>query len=71
MRIKLKVGEVEISKNNKIIVNVTEFKTKDKIDIRSWFLNSEGEWIPTKRGITFEFQHKDSIMRLLALIDNK
>lgn len=72
MKIKEKVGEIEVNTTNKIIIHITEFKDKNKIDIRSWFLNEEnGEWLPTKKGITLDFKNRDNFVRLLGLIDTK
>jgi len=70
MKIKEKVGEIKINDTNKLLIHITEFKEKNKIDIRNWFLNDEsGEWLPTKKGITLEFKDRDYFTRLLNLID--
>lgn len=70
MQIKEKVGEIETSSTNKIIIHITEFQSKNKIDIRIWFLNEPtNEWLPTKKGITLELKHRDNLVRLLNLID--
>ena len=31
---------------------VTEFRDKNYLSIRQWYLNFEGEWAPTKNGFT-------------------
>ena len=70
MKIKEKVGEIEVNATNKILIHITEFKIKNKIDIRNWFLSEEtGEWLPTKKGVTIEMKHRDNLVRLLNLID--
>ena len=69
MRIKEQVGEIEVDANNKIIIIISEFSDKFKIDIRNWFLVPDGTWIATKRGITFEAKHINKIIRMLSLID--
>lgn len=34
---------------------VTEFYDKHYIGIRKWFLGFEGDWIPTKEGVTMPY----------------
>ena len=69
MHIKERVGEIEVDANNKIIIIISEFRDKYKIDVRNWFLVPDGTWIPTKKGITFEAKFINKIIRMLSLID--
>ncbi len=45
----MQIGEIQKG-NDKIIVTVKDFKGKQYIDVRTYFENDEGDWIPTKRG---------------------
>jgi hypothetical protein len=38
--------------NEKIVFGVTEFKGKTYADVRIYYEDDEGEWKPTKKGIT-------------------
>jgi hypothetical protein len=70
MQIKQVVGEIKINETNKLVINVTHFKVKDKLDMRNWFLSPEtGEWLPTQRGFTIELKEIPNLIRLLGLID--
>ena len=48
----MEIGELQKGKD-KIIIALKEFKGKEYIDIRTHFENSDGDWIPTKKGVTF------------------
>ena len=44
----------EITKNNDTVIRVStsEFKGQSYVDVRAYVKNQEGEFIPTKKGIT-------------------
>ena len=46
------VGEMEKGWNEKILFSVSEFKGKKYADIRIYYEDDEGEWKPTKKGVT-------------------
>ena len=60
----MQIGEIEKGKD-KIIVTVKEFKSKQYIDVRTYFENDEGEWIPTKKGISFTPENLSDAIKLL------
>lgn len=51
----LSVYEFEKSPEEKIIADVSEFKGKHLIDIRT-FYQADGEWRPTKKGINIPLE---------------
>jgi len=46
------VAEMEKSWNEKIVFSVSEFKGKKYANIRIYYEDDEGEWKPTKKGVT-------------------
>ncbi|GAB4249643.1 MAG: hypothetical protein Kow00109_25690 [Acidobacteriota bacterium] len=46
------VGEMEKGWNEKILFSVTEFRGKNYADIRIYYEDDEGEWKPTRKGVT-------------------
>ena len=46
------IGEMEKGWNEKLIFSVSEFKGKKYANIRIYYEDDEGEWKPTKKGIT-------------------
>ena len=46
------VAEMDKGWNEKIVFSVSEFKGKDYANIRIYYEDDEGEWKPTKKGLT-------------------
>ncbi len=60
----MQIGELEKGKD-RIIVSLTEFKGRQYVDIRTYFENQEGEWIPTKKGISLMPENLDDMIKFL------
>lgn len=66
----MEVGEIPKGKD-KIIVALKEFKGKKYVDIRTHFESDNGEWIPTKKGITLTPDSLDEMIDLLKTAKKK
>jgi hypothetical protein len=66
----MEVGEIPKG-NDKIIVALKEFKGKEYIDIRTHFENNDGDWIPTKKGITLTPDSLDEMIDILKTAKKK
>jgi hypothetical protein len=64
------IGEMQKGKD-KIIVALKEFKGKEYIDIRTYFENDNGDWIPTKKGVTFSPESLDEMIDILKSAKKK
>jgi hypothetical protein len=60
----MQIGEIQKG-NDKIIVTVKEFKGKQYIDLRTYFENDQGEWLPTKKGISLTPDNVDDMIEFL------
>jgi len=60
----MNIGEIMKGKD-KIIITAKEFKGKQYIDIRTYFENDSGEWIPTKKGISLTPDNLDEMIAFL------
>ena len=66
-------GEVVLSPRTKIVVSLVSVgkdkqdATKDieKLDIRIFFQNFEGTWLPTKKGVSFPMNLKEALLGVL------
>lgn len=69
------VGEMEKGWNEKIIFSVSEFKGKNYANIRIYYEDDEGEWKPTKKGVTVSLdtfqEFKENLERLEAFLNEK
>ena len=62
----MKIGEIQKTGTDKIIVTVKEFKGKTYIDVRNFFENDEGEMVPTKKGVSLTPENLDELIHLLG-----
>jgi hypothetical protein len=61
------VGEMDKGWNEKIVFSVSEFKGKNYANIRIYYEDDEGEWKPTKKGITVSM---DSFAEFKTLVED-
>ena len=60
------IGDLERNATEVVRVSTEEFKGRKYIDIRIYFKNDEGEWKPTKKGVTIQ---PDRIGDLISLLN--
>ncbi len=60
------VGDLERNPTEVVRVSAEEFKGRKYIDIRIYFKNDEGEWKPTKKGVTVQPERLDDLIALLT-----
>ncbi|MEJ2077591.1 MAG: transcriptional coactivator p15/PC4 family protein [Acidobacteriota bacterium] len=69
------VGEMEKGWNEKILFSVSEFKGKNYADIRIYYEDDEGEWKPTKKGVTVNLENfaefKERVEELGTYLEEK
>lgn len=46
------IAEFERGAGQKVVVRRTQFKGKEYLDLRQFFQGDEGEWLPTKKGVS-------------------
>ena len=60
--------ELERSETEKLIIEGTEFKGRELVSLRIYFLSKEDEWLPTKKGVTFRRDQLDEVLEALNKI---
>jgi len=60
--------ELERSETEKLIIEGTEFKGRELVSLRIYFLSKEDEWLPTKNGVTFRHNQLDEVIESLNKI---
>ena len=59
------VGDIEKSGTERVRVSAEEFKGRKYLDIRIYFEGGEGEWKPTKKGVTIQ---PDKVEEFIELV---
>jgi len=65
------VGEVERNETETLRISTEEFKGRAYIDVRIYFADNEGEWKPTKKGVTINPDKLDQVIELLREAQEK
>jgi hypothetical protein len=60
--------ELERSETERLIVESSEFKGRELVSLRIYFLSKEEEWLPTKKGVTFNRDQLDEVIGFLTQI---
>ena len=59
------VGEIERGETEVLRVSTEEYKGRKYVDVRIYFENDEGEWKPTKKGVTIQPDKVDAFIELI------
>ena len=57
--------EIERSETEKLVIENSQYKGHDLVSLRIYFLSKEGEWLPTKKGVTFRLDQLDEVIDAL------
>ena len=68
MGLKQTLGEIPVTFNTKIIIGISEFNKKEKLDIRLYFApdGDEVKWIPTKKGVACPIEKRKELIEALG-----
>ena len=50
-------------------VQVSTFKGKPRVDIREYYMAEDGEWKPTKKGISLDLEQWTKLQELIPMIN--
>jgi hypothetical protein len=62
--------ELERSQTEKLIIEDSEFKGHQLVNLRIYFKADNDEWLPTKKGVTFRREQLDEVLGYLNQIKN-
>ncbi len=63
---------IEIEKNSreKIRISLSEFKGKKLIDMRIWYVDKEGEYKPSKKGLSISIDKYDELKNAILKLED-
>jgi hypothetical protein len=65
------IGEIERSEIERLKVECSNYRGKDFLSIRIYYLAENGEWRPTKKGVTVKPDKVDELIDLLKQAKEK
>jgi len=64
------VGYLDISDNKRLVLSVGDFRGTERIDLRENYLNEDGEYGHTKRGINFNSEWLPDFVKLINKLND-
>ena len=59
------IEEIEKNSQQKIRISIEVYNTHHYVDVRVYYRNENGEWHPTKKGITLNDETIDPVIKAL------
>lgn len=59
------LGEIIKSETDKIVISAKEYKGRKYVDIRTFFQGDDGNYLPTKKGVTFSPKFIEAMIGIL------
>jgi len=59
------VGYLDISDTKRLVLTVSDFRGTERVDLRENYLNKEGSYNPTKRGVNFDIEWLPDFVKLI------
>ncbi len=60
------IGEIERNPTERLRISTENFKGRDYIDVRIYYEADDGEWKPTKKGVTIAPDKVEEVIGLLT-----
>jgi len=64
------IGYLDITDNRRLILSISEFRGVERIDLRENYLNKEGDYNPTRRGVNFNSEWLPGFVKLINKLNN-
>ena len=66
-----KVVKIPRNQTEQVRVGVKEFKGKSYIDIRIYYMDDQGDWKPTKKGVSLSTEYIEELKDAVGIIDGQ
>lgn len=64
------IAVLDVSDNKRLILSLNEFRGQELIDLRENYLNKEGNYNPTKKGISFNSEHLEGFVKMINKLND-
>ncbi len=59
------LAEFARGEGQKVVVRRTRFRGKEYLDLRQFFQSEDGEWRPTKKGVSLPWELRSALIEVL------
>ncbi|GAB4309563.1 MAG: hypothetical protein Kow0097_10660 [Candidatus Bipolaricaulota bacterium] len=63
------IVEFERAPGQKVVVRRTRFRGKEYLDLRQFFQGEDGQWLPTKKGVSLPWELRAALIEALQQED--
>lgn len=64
------VGYLDISDTKRLVLTLSDFRGIERVDLRENYLNKEGSYNPTRRGVNFNSEWLPGFVKLINKLNN-
>lgn len=64
------IGHLDITDAKRLVLSVSDFRGTERIDLRENYLNREGEFNPSRRGINFNSEWLDGFVKMINKLND-
>ncbi|MBA7499844.1 hypothetical protein ES704_02593 [subsurface metagenome] len=64
------VSHLDIADNKRLVLSISQFRGAERIDLRENFLNKEGTFNPSKRGINFNSEWLEDFVKMVNKLND-
>lgn len=63
-------GHIDITDSKRLILSISNFRGSERIDLRENYLNKDGNYGHTKKGINFNSEYLEDFVSLISKLNN-
>ena len=64
------VGYINVTDNKRLVLTISDFRGKERIDLRENYLNKEGTYNPTRKGVSFDSEWLPGFVKLINKLND-
>jgi len=64
------IAQLDITDAKRLVLSISDFRGSERIDLRENYLNKEGSYNPSKRGINFHSEHLEGFVEMINKLND-
>jgi hypothetical protein len=64
------IGHIDITDSKRLVLSISNFRGTERIDLREHYLNKDGNYGYTKRGVNFNSEHLENFVSLISKLND-
>ncbi|MBA7480865.1 hypothetical protein ES707_16328 [subsurface metagenome] len=64
------IGHIDISDSKRIVLSTSNFRGSERIDLREHYINKEGAFNPSKRGVNCNSEWLEALVKLINKLND-